>query len=484
MKPSITNILILFSVMCLAIGMSSCTQDQDLLIDSGTEPKVIKAHFTVDKIEFDSQGRTRSGGSGTGWSNGEIIYLIFSDTVTGIAHYNNSSDKWNITLNGNLQSATNGKLEAYYFDGNPIVSSGKVTLTARNGIYYDSDGIYSYSENGDLNIGVILRPKTSRIRFKGEPGVKITIDEGIYTYSEYIKLSSSLSNSSYALTNRIDPINLTVGSDGYTPYVYGIFTNSSSPYIKITNGYYVFTTNCPATMFKVGESGWMNLPNQEEHNGWTLATDASGLCPDTRHPHKVDMGFGVKFACCNLGASTPFKYGDYFAWGETSTKEKYKWSTYKWCDGSDNGIAAYETYLSKYCTNSNYGVVDNKTQLEASDDAARVNWGGTWRMPTGDELTQLYNTCTWEKTTINRVYGYKVIAKNGNAIFLPHAGYFSDEHYSNSTTYWSSSLYPGNYYNNFAMQISFYSEIQENKPTMEYNFGRRYIGRSIRPVSD
>ena len=83
----------------------------------------------------------------------------------------------------------------------------------------------------------------------------------------------------------------------------------------------------------------------------------------------VDLGLSVKWATCNVGADSPEDYGDYFAWGETEPKSTYYWSTYKWYRGDyDN--------LTKYCTSSSYGTVDNKKQLDLSDDAARANWGG------------------------------------------------------------------------------------------------------------
>lgn len=151
----------------------------------------------------------------------------------------------------------------------------------------------------------------------------------------------------------------------------------------------------------------------------------------------VDLGLSVKWASCNVGASTPEDYGDYFAWGETSPKSTYTWSNYKWCNGS------YMT-LTKYCTSSSYGMIDNKVVLDKSDDAASVNLGGDWRMPTTEEIVELRNKCTWTWTTQNGVAGYKVQSKyNGNFIFFPANGY----RYENSLdyaglygNYWSSSL--------------------------------------------
>ncbi|MCR5068189.1 MAG: fimbrillin family protein [Prevotella sp.] len=108
----------------------------------------------------------------------------------------------------------------------------------------------------------------------------------------------------------------------------------------------------------------------------------------------VDLGLtsGTKWATCNVGATTPEGYGDYFAWGEISPKADYSWETYKWCNGSG-------TSLTKYNTSSEYGpVIDNKSTLDASDDAAHMNWHGAWRMPTGDEIYELLIGCYWEWT--------------------------------------------------------------------------------------
>lgn len=141
----------------------------------------------------------------------------------------------------------------------------------------------------------------------------------------------------------------------------------------------------------------------------------------------VDLGLSVKWATCNIGASKPEDLGDYFSWGETKPYRcgNWSWSIYKWCKGS-------ETTLTKYNNNAQYGAIDNKTQLENSDDAASVIWGGAWRLPTKNELEELRNRCTWKWITQNGVDGYKVTSKtNGNSIFLPA---------TDVGQYWSSSL--------------------------------------------
>mgnify|MGYP003295025094 CR=1 FL=1 len=189
----------------------------------------------------------------------------------------------------------------------------------------------------------------------------------------------------------------------------------------------------------------------------------------------VDLGLSVKWATCNVGATTPAEYGDYFAWGETTTKTDYSWDTYKYCKGTD-------TTITKYCYDSwygNYRFADNKTTLDSKDDAATVNWGGSWRMPTDDELIELRKQCKWRWTTHNGENGYKVTGPNGNSIFLPAAGYM----YGNALCYaglyghyWSSSLdagSPGNAYDVY---------FRSDYVGWDYHNYYRFYGFAVRPV--
>ena len=192
----------------------------------------------------------------------------------------------------------------------------------------------------------------------------------------------------------------------------------------------------------------------------------------TENGHEwVDLGLSVKWATCNVGATKPEEYGNYFAWGETETKTTYNWSTYKWCNGS----AETQT---KYCTNSDYGTVDNKTVLDLEDDAARANWGGAWRMPTDAEWTELRENCTWTWTIKNGVNGYEVKSEaNGNSIFLPAAGYRVDDVLGSAGSYgnyWSSSLSTG--YPDYACGVYFGSVFVDRYGSS------RFYGRSVRPV--
>ena len=185
----------------------------------------------------------------------------------------------------------------------------------------------------------------------------------------------------------------------------------------------------------------------------------------------VDLGLSVKWATCNVGAESPEDYGDYFAWGETQPKSYYDWSTYKWYNYNQD-------YITKYCTDSEIGTVDNKTILELSDDVANANWGGSWRMPTKAELDELCNKCTWTWEQKNGVNGCTVTGQNGNSIFLPAAGYRGGSSLDGAGSrgdYWSSSL--GTYSSNDAYYLGFDSSNVGS--TSSYY---RDYGQSVRPV--
>ncbi len=198
----------------------------------------------------------------------------------------------------------------------------------------------------------------------------------------------------------------------------------------------------------------------------------------------VDLGLSVKWATCNVGASKPEEYGDYFAWGETSPKTTYNWSTYKY---TQSGKSSRE-YITKYTIpddkksgiwyNGDIFVGDNKTTLDLADDAAHVNWGGSWRMPTKAEQDELYDNCIWTWTTQNGINGCLLTSKkNGNSIFLPAAGnrYGSSLNYVGSSGgCWSSSLYSDDSSN--AYGLYFYSG-----GVVWSGYDRNY-GQSVRPV--
>ena len=200
----------------------------------------------------------------------------------------------------------------------------------------------------------------------------------------------------------------------------------------------------------------------------------SDAAPDHSPAEAIDLGLSVKWANCNVGATSPEEYGGYYAWGETEEKDVYTWDTYKWCINRND-------YITKYCTKSTWGKVDNKIVLEPEDDVAHVKWGGGWRMPTHDEFKELFDKCDWTTTIVNDVPGYKVTGPNGNSIFLPAAGsYLGKKVIDRGSTgkYLSASLY--DYRSDYAWCLYFYPK---SYSWFNFDYGREE-GLSVRPVCD
>lgn len=119
----------------------------------------------------------------------------------------------------------------------------------------------------------------------------------------------------------------------------------------------------------------------------------------------VDLGLSVYWASCNLGAERPEEYGEYYAWGETKPKSSYTQDNYSY----------YDTSTAQF--------IDIGSDISGTQyDAATVNLGSDWRIPTKVQMEELKNKCTWEWIQISGINGYKVTGPNGNYIFLPAAG--------------------------------------------------------------
>ena len=214
----------------------------------------------------------------------------------------------------------------------------------------------------------------------------------------------------------------------------------------------------------------------------------------------VDLGLpsGVKWATCNVGAANPWDYGDYYAWGETQTKDFFRWETYKYCNGMD-------TTLSKYCNDAEYGsdgFTDTLTTLEAADDVATAVLGSDYSMPIDADWEELYSQCYWvwtENYNNHNVRGYIVYKAKAEGdkgtkvyvdgtpsasyslsdahIFLPAAGYrvYNENSGNLGGLYWSASL--NEYDPNSARGCIFNSGYVDPSPG---NY--RVCGQSVRPV--
>ena len=186
-------------------------------------------------------------------------------------------------------------------------------------------------------------------------------------------------------------------------------------------------------------------------------------CPDNNHPHQIDLGLpsGTKWACCNVGASTPEGYGGYYAWGETKEKDVYDWNTFIHCDGSE------ET-----CHNLGRDIAGTKY------DVAHVKWGGGWHMPSLGQFKELEKNCTYEWVTQNSVEGGRFTGSNGGSIFLPAAGYRWNselDYAGRGGNYWLSTH--GKLYEYNAYDFCF-----DDIMGLFWGSNDRFNGESVRPV--
>ncbi len=219
--------------------------------------------------------------------------------------------------------------------------------------------------------------------------------------------------------------------------------------------------------------------------------NGGGVTPPTPQPtmEYVDLGLpsGLKWAKCNLGATKPSDYGYYYAWGETTPKTDCSWATYKWMQTGQSDwkyitkytVADGKTEAIWYDAGGNF-IGDNKTTLEAADDAATATLGSHWRMPTFAEIQELLGHCIWTWTIQDGKNGYEVKSKtNSNSIFLPAAGIREGSEFDSAGSagiYWSSSLHEASSHS--ARDLNFNSGGKG-----WHHFGRyRCYGFPIRPV--
>ena len=455
----------------LIVVFAACTsEDYESVSDGfpdGDSATVVTMRLQGTVIPFTGDDGTTRATTDWDWQDGAVLYLQFyngSTRIRGYAVYIESTDSWEVpTWAGTI--GTNDKCEVYYFDGADTSNKTNVILRSDNCVYADLNASYVFDNDGVVTVSASLTPQTGRIRFLRATGTKVNNVkvEGITVYAAYDATTNTLSTSGNA-------IYADVTSTGYTNYINGKFTDASNRQLTISSDAEDFKTLFSRTfssnVLQTGHSGYMTIPTESVNRGWTMYATTG-----TQANHNwVDLGLSVLWATTNVGASNPGNYGNYYAWGETIPKNYYNWNNYKYCKSSSST-------LTKYCTVSDYGTVDNKTTLEIEDDVARANWGGKWRIPTYDELNELNTKCTWTWTSQNDINGYKVTGPNGNSIFLPAAGYRDDAVpyiYGSSGYYWSSSL---NTTNPSDARILYFNSSEHNMFSKD-----RCYGRSVRPV--
>ena len=268
----------------------------------------------------------------------------------------------------------------------------------------------------------------------------------------------------FDLTSATPAVSPTAISDSYTINLTNVSTTKNNETITVyAMAAPAQTGNMTVTVYST--DGW----NKYSANVDSKEFKAGGACTITANLTLADHDYvdlalpsGTLWATCNVGADKPEEFGYYYAWGETSTKNSYSSSNYKWYIGSDESFGKYGDYAN----------------LDQSDDAAYVNWGSKWRMPNDYDFRELINShnTTTEKVTQNGVIGLKITSRsNGKSIFLPLAGYINGSTLNAAGTnayYWSSETYDE--------ESVCYLHIQNGDVTV--SSCSRYMGQSIRPV--
>ena len=210
--------------------------------------------------------------------------------------------------------------------------------------------------------------------------------------------------------------------NNYTPIIASLFLIATSLFLN-AQGIIVHKTD--GTKIEIPYSEFDSITTFYTIIPDTIVSDTvSPANPETGENNiassqEVDLGLSVNWAGWNLGASSPEERGNFYAWGEITTKSQFDTSTYLYYSSSSLNIGS-NISATKY-------------------DAPYNNWGGDWRMPTSDEFNELIS-CTWEEITFNGTTGYKVTGPNGNSIFLPNTGHKQGSQNTTSSNgyYWTS----------------------------------------------
>lgn len=255
-----TSLSVLVS-LCLPFFVSCSSQD-DMSDDiqngaDGNQPHTCELILDVTKSGFDDELQSRA--DNVEWKNGDKIYLSFtvgSGSSYGDAVYNDG--KWTVNYYGTLTEGSTTKCSAIYFDNPDFESGSVVTLSENTGIYEDTNGSYTYN-GSTLSVVANLSPKTGRIRFAGSNNDEIKV-YGITHYTSYDRSTGKFANSSGAISTKV--------TSNYTPYIYGEFSDLEHPRLNIITSTSGYTRLLSTSIFKAGESGYMNIPTESSYSGW------------------------------------------------------------------------------------------------------------------------------------------------------------------------------------------------------------------------
>lgn len=383
----------------LVLGMSQCKKENTTASnDEGT-----KVPITLN-VSGNSGSKVAVDGT-TGvvtFEDGDVLYVSSSGVYVGTMTYNGT------VFSGEINEPTEGQKLQFYFLGNKTPE-------------FNSD---------NTGCSVVISDQTEYLPVISYAPSRENYQVGLTVYNATLLNKCALVK--FNVTTSSDAATCILGMNNKVTVD---FSTNEFTYSQEDNG----AITMPAGN---GEKWVILLPQDEVTQAETHSADGnySGTCASiptiaendylttgivvsvsiSFHGY-VDLGLpsGLLWATCNVGASSPEEYGDYFAWGETTPKDTYDWTNYQYSMGSSNT-------LTKYCSNSNFGYngfTDNLTTLLPEDDAATVNWGEDWRMPTRAEFEELYAKTSVTSKQLGGVSGELFTAANGASLFLPDAGY-------------------------------------------------------------
>ncbi|MBR4297930.1 MAG: SUMF1/EgtB/PvdO family nonheme iron enzyme [Bacteroidaceae bacterium] len=286
MKATTVYISIALSVLLTSSFLSCSSEDMFEVMEqqNNTKPKTCPLILNANKVSFDSGNATRStDNASSDWKEGDKIYLTFSNgtgNTYGDAVY--ESGEWIVNYYGTLIEGEATECIAVYFDNIKNEGNTSIMIDESTGIYEDRNGQYVYN-NGVLSVTATLSPKVGRIKFAGEEKDSITV-YGITHYTGYDYSTGKFSSTSVALKTK--------AKSGYTPYIYGEFSDTLQPRLNIITSTSGYTRFIPTTIFKKGESGYMDIPTVSSHKGWqqTLMMKVRGV-EFTMIPVEYSEGF-------------------------------------------------------------------------------------------------------------------------------------------------------------------------------------------------
>ncbi len=438
MKKIISSTKMLAALLIAGAAYTACSNNDD----TNEQPMPSqKAYTLIVNASKGNEATTRalsfSGSTlSATWSEGDEVKVYKGDTEIGTLTAQNSGA--NTTLKGNLTSAPSvgDNLILKFLSPDYTAQEGTLEYIAANCDYAVANITVSTVNTTEKTITT-----TDNADFQNQQAiVKFTLTDNATTPAAIsaLKLRVTANSKTYIVT-----------PSSATDVLYVAIAEISSKNINLV-------ANVNGDIYTYAKSG-VTFVNSKYYT----------ISVRMRQVEAIDLGLpsGTKWANMNIGAMVPEGYGGFYAWGETSVKETYNWDTYNYGNSSScddlGDISGSSTY-----------------------DVARVNWGGTWRMPTIEEYNELKTNCTWTWTTICGIGGDLVTGPNGNTIFLPATGYkwySSWDEKGSIGYYWLTTGMPDP---SHTTAYDFYFNKDFNSGAPNDGSQHRYVGYVVRAVTE